>query len=265
MKVKIEEILNKLIAEVIGGRSIDECLKEHAEYAEELRPLLSLAKSITELPKPEPNTEAVEATIQRATALAHKQKAVKRFSFREIFVLRPVAVRVFAAILLVLALAVTTVSLSANSLPGDMFYPVKIAAERVQLFLTIDDKGKARLHAIFAVERTDEFESLLEPGVEISEELLERMLRETDLAIACVMRLDGESAAKVIDQIDDCCHYQMAALEKARDCACQMDIEMIEKAMEECMEQHECLECIRESKRGDKSFAPCNGRLHDLS
>jgi hypothetical protein len=227
--------------------------------------LLHLAKRISDLPKPEPDPEAVEVAVKRATALSPEQKSVKRFSFRDIFLLRPVMVRAFAIILVVLLLGLATVSLSANSLPGDMLYPVKKAAERVQLFLTIDDEGKARLHAIFAEERTDEFESLLEPDVEISEELMEEMLRETDLAIACVLLLDGESATGIIDQIDECCHHQMAVLEKARSCACEMDIEVIEGAMEECMEQHDCIECIRESNLGDRSFYPCSEQPYMLN
>jgi hypothetical protein len=265
MKAKIEEILDRLITEVREGRSIDDCLSQYAEYAAELRPLLHLAKDISDLPKPEPDPEAVEATVKQAVGLAPEEKSAKRFSLREIFVLRPVMVRVFAVIVVVLVLGVATVSLSANSLPGDVLYPVKIAAERVQLFLTIDNEGKARLHAIFAEERTEEFESLLEPGIEISEELMEEMLQQTDLAIACVLLLDGESAARIIDQIEECCHHQMAVLEKARNCACEEDIEAIEKAMQECMDQHECIECIKESGSGDKPYCPCGEQHHIVS
>ena len=58
MKAKIEEILDTLITEVRRGRSIDDCLSQYAEYADELRPLLFMAKSISDLPKPEPDPEA---------------------------------------------------------------------------------------------------------------------------------------------------------------------------------------------------------------
>ncbi|MCK4941103.1 hypothetical protein KAS45_03335 [candidate division WOR-3 bacterium] len=265
MKAKIEEIFDKLIAEVRKGRSVDDCLREYAEYADELKPLLHLANTISDLPKPEPGAGAVEATIKQARAISSGQKRSRRFSFREIFVLRPVMVRVFAIVLLILVFGVATVSLSASSLPGDMLYPVKKATERVQLLLTFNTEGKARLHTVFADKRTDEFESLLEPGVEISEELLAEMLHETDLAIACVVRLDEESSADIIDQIDECCHNQMAVLEKARDCVCEMDIGVIEEAMQECMEQHECIECIKDSDYEDKPFCPCSEEHRILS
>lgn len=257
MKAKIEEILDRLIAEIRKGRSFDDCLLEYPDYADELRPLLHLADSISELPRPEPNAEVVEATVKQATAVSGKQKISKRFSFRDIFVLRPVMVRVFAVILLILVFGVATVSLSANSLPGDVLYAVKVAAERAQLFLTIDTEGKARLHAVFADKRTDEFEALLEPGVEISEELLAQMLRETDLAIACVIDMDRENAVEIIDQIDECCHQQMAVLEKARDCVCEEDIGVIEEAMQECMEQHECIECMQQNNHSPGIDCSC--------
>ncbi len=257
MKAKIEEIFDRLIAEVRKGRSVDDCLHEYAEYADELKPLLYLANTINDLPKPEPSAEAVEATIKQARALSSEQKTSKRFSFREIFILNPVMVRVFAIVLLILVFGVATVSLSANSLPGDVLYPVKIATERVQLLLTIDIEGKARLHAVFADKRTDEFASLLEPGVEISEALLAEMLHQTDLAIACVVVLDEESAAEIIDQIAECCHRQMAVLEKARDCACEVDIAVIEEAMQECVEQRECIECMQQNNESPSTDCSC--------
>jgi hypothetical protein len=247
MKTKIEEILDELIAEVKKGRTVDDCLREYPEYADELRPLLHLVNSIAELPKPEPSPEAIETVIDQARVLSNEQKAPKGFSLREIFALRPVMVRVAAIALLVFVVGLTTVSLSANSLPGHMLYPVKIATERVQLFLTTDTKGKARLHVVYADKRTDEFVSLLTPGVKINEDLLAEMLHETELAINCAELLDENSALEIIDQIDECSKQQMEVLEEARRCACEVDIAVIEEAIKECLDQHKCIECMKSS------------------
>lgn len=245
MKTKIEEILDELIAEVKKGRSVDDCLREYPEYADELRPLLHLVNSIAELPKPEPSAEIIETVINQARVLSSEQRAPKGFSLREIFALRPVMVRVAAITLLVFVVGLTTVSLSANSLPGHMLYPIKIATERVQLFLTTDTKGKARLHVVYADKRTDEFVSLLTPGVKINEDLLAEMLRETGQAINCAELLDENSALEIIDQIDECSKQQMKVLQEARHCACEVDIAVIEEAIQDCLNQHKCIECIK--------------------
>ena len=245
MKAKIDEILDKLIAEVRQGKSPDDCLREYPEHADELRPLLYLASTIDALPRPEPAAEAAEAAIGKIRASLKKTDTPKALSLRRVFVLRPVVVRILAVVFLVLALGATTVMLSANSLPGDMLYPVKTLTERVQLFLTIDTEGKARLHVIFADKRTHEFEALLKPGTRINQDLLAEMLHETELAIECAGLLDKEVAVRIIEQIEKCNNHQMAVLESTRDCACDIDLALIEEAINKCLKQHECIDCMK--------------------
>lgn len=254
MKAKIDEILDKLIAEVREGKSPDDCLREYPEHADELKPLLYLASSIDALPRPEPDAEAVDVALRKTRAFLKETSTPKAFSLRSIFLLRSVIVRVFAVVLLILALGVTTVMLSANSLPGDTLYPVKIATERVQLFLTTDTKGKAKLHVVYADKRTDEFASLLTPEVRINKDLLAEMLYETELAIDCAELLDKETAAEIIDQVAECSKHQMEVLQEARHCACEGDIAVIEEAIKECLNQHKCIECI---KNPDTSNGHC--------
>lgn len=53
---------------------------------------------------------------------------------------------------------------SQSSLPGDVLYPVKIASEKVQTALVVDDVKEADLHLKFSSERLEEVEELAQKG-----------------------------------------------------------------------------------------------------
>jgi hypothetical protein len=53
---------------------------------------------------------------------------------------------------------------SADSLPGDLLYPVKLATEQVRLFLTVDDQAREELLMGFGEERRVEAAAVLESG-----------------------------------------------------------------------------------------------------
>lgn len=72
------------------------------------------------------------------------------------------AVASLASIALALGGWVTTVSASYNALPGDTLYGVKIAAERAQTRLTVDEGARARLRVEFVGRRVDEVAKLSE-------------------------------------------------------------------------------------------------------
>jgi hypothetical protein len=101
------------------------------------------------LPRPEPReafTRALRAQLmaQAPTVLAPRETAWSRFG--AIFgrgLLRP-ALAVAAA---ALVLAVGTEKAAAGSLPGDLAYPLKAAAEQVQLALALDDTTRLQLLA----------------------------------------------------------------------------------------------------------------------
>lgn len=265
MKRKIEEILDQLVAEVNKGRDIDDCLREYSEYADELRPLLYLAQQITDLPKPEPAADSVAATINKARAILSEQGRRARFTLRNIFVLRPIVLKVVAVVLLICLVGFTTVTLSASSLPGNVLYPVKMLAERVQYFLAFDTEGKARLRVMFADRRTNEFACLFEPGLPVNRELLTNMLQATELAIDHIELLSGEDAAQIIAHMAECNHDQMALLEKTRQHACDEDKKVIEDAIKTCFEQHDCIECMQNPNSGRKSYCPCSVPEHTLN
>jgi len=253
MKQKIEEILDQLLDEISQGRAVEDLLHAYPEYADELRPLLQLAQSISVLPKPEPDNDAVRSVIdevRRSAATAHPRKG---FSLRRFVAAHSVLVRAVAITALVLLISLTTVSLSARSLPGDLLYPVKKLSEGVEYFLTLDTEGRARLHIRFADRRTYELSCLIQKNARIDQDLLAEMLNQTKSAIDCTDFLDDETAAEIADHLEACNHQQMELLEDARQSDCDIDTRAIEEAIKTCVEQHHCIECLKsaESAAGD--------------
>jgi len=257
MKRKIEAVLDQLIAEINKGRAVEDCLREYGEYADELRPLLHLAQQITGLPRPEPGRDSVTTTIKKARAISGAQRR-KHFSLQSVFVFRPVLVRVMVIFLLICLVGLTTVTLSASSLPGDVLYPVKLFTEQIQYFLAIDTEGKARLHMMFADRRTNEFACLVEPGLPVNRTLLADMLQATELAIDHIEMLSSEDAAQLMAQMVECNHRQMVLLEEVKLHACDDDTKVIDRALKTCHEQHDCIECMQNPDSGSRSHCPCS-------
>ncbi|MBE0431865.1 hypothetical protein IBX73_00210 [candidate division WOR-3 bacterium] len=257
MQKKIEDILDQLIADVNEGKNVGDRLRDHGAYADELLPLLELYKQIGGLSKPEPDVHRVMATVRKAQALSKEKRTAKLFAIRDIFVFSPMLVRMTATVVLVLLAAMTTVMLSANSLPGDALYPVKRVAERVQYSMTFDAAGKARLHVIFADRRTKELACFVEPGRPLDSGLLIDMLNQTRLAIAHIELLNTEDAALLIAQVARCNRTQLALLEHAKQHAGEPDRERFEEAIRACREQSECIECMQNPNSSDKTHRPC--------
>ncbi len=242
MKQNIEDVFDELIAEICKGKTISDCLRKYPEYEGELGPLLQLAVNINEIPKPEPDLEAVRAAMSRIQKPAVRQKSL---DLRGFFTLRTLSVRAIAVFLFLFVFEVTTVSLSAKSLPGHFLYPVKRFAEDVQHLLTIDSEGMAKFHVVLAGRRTHELSSCVEPGVPLNCALLSEMLHEIDHALEHLSDLSPEGRVRLIDQIYECHLFQLKVLERTRECACDCNTEEIEKAIMSCLEHRECLECIR--------------------
>ena len=246
MKQNIEEILDQLITQMQEGGNLDDLLRAYPEYADALKPLLVLAQQINALPKPEPDARAVDGVVKKVRKSITGEQPARRLSLWRIIVQHPVVVRTVAVVTLLLVAAVTTVSLSARSLPGDLLYPVKMLTEDVQFFLAVDAEGRARLHVRFADERTYELSCLLEKKAQIDEELFAAMLQEIRSAIDCTEFLDEETTAEIVGHLDDCNHHQMALLEETKQSDCDFEIEALEEAIRTCIEQRNCIECMKE-------------------
>ncbi len=243
MKSKIDELFDRLLEEVSSGRDREESLKEYREDAEELRPLLRLAREIYDLPAPEPDSAAVEHTVKKVRERVLALESKRRFLGR-LFSLHPGLVRAIAAAVLLVVIGWTTVVLSASSLPGDLLYPVKCLCERIEFIVTTSPEGKAELHLRCAGRRTDEFVLTFKEGEKINAEVLNAMLREKRLALECSALLDHACCKKMAPKMKRCNEYQMAVLENVKRVAAACDTQMINEAIDSCIDCDRCIERV---------------------
>lgn len=242
MKQRIENVLDELIAEIANGKTVGDCLHEYPQYGEELKSLLQLAVSINNMPKPEPDIEAVRAAMRRIQEPTAQPRGL---SLKGFFTLKMVPIRVAAFLLFLFVFEVTTESLSAKSLPGHVLYPVKRFSEDVQHMLTLDSEGMAKLHVAFAGRRIREWSCMVEPGLPVDCALLDEMIREIEHAFEHLPKLSIEGKVRVIEEMHRCNLLQVEALENGKKCACECNVDKIEEALRSCFEHRECLECIR--------------------
>lgn len=79
--------------------------------------------------------------------------------------LRPASVAL-SAFALIFGGWIATVNASFDTVPGDVFYPVKLATERVQISLATSGQQRAKLHAEFAGRRLDEMNAITSSDLE---------------------------------------------------------------------------------------------------
>jgi hypothetical protein len=241
MRSRIDDVFARLLEEIEDGRSIEDCLAEYPELAEELAPLLHLAGAVKQMPGPVPRPEAVQQAVSSVRHMVRGDtRAARRFSWRA-FLLHPLTVSAALAASLVIVLGWTTVGLSAASLPGEFLYPVKRLSEQVQYFFTTSSEGKAEMHILFADRRTEEFIMTFEPGERIDQQLLESMLREAASAQQFVDKLPAEFGEVLQKRIEVCNQHQLSVLEQAREQTCDCDRDIIDAAINACRTRPGCM------------------------
>jgi len=172
-KNEFDNILNDCLERLIGGETIEACLKDYTEYAAELEPLLKTAVDARKVAAIEPRPEFRERAGHDFQAAIREIGPEKSPGFFGWF---PRWATVVTAVVVVLLAAAGTVAASTSSLPDDPLYRVKLATEAVRLTFTPSALGKAELYASFADERVDEIVRMAEKGnVEKVEQATERM------------------------------------------------------------------------------------------
>ena len=167
------DILEECLRRIDQGEALESVLAEHANMADELRPLLEAARFIS---KPIYVPQAARARSQArflAAARQTRQAEANQARSRLAHDLRQPAllwswlpVRIVAALALVLGLLTSGFygvnHVAAQSFPGDRFYPVKRAVEQVQLQLAPNVAARLKLETEFDLRRTVEIEHLIQ-------------------------------------------------------------------------------------------------------
>jgi hypothetical protein len=167
------EILEECLRRIQEGEALESVLTDYAGMADELRPLLEAARSLS---KPVYVPQAARArsqarflTAARQTRQAKTEQARYRLLHdlrRPVLLWRWLPVRIVAALSLVLALLTSGFygvnHVAAQSIPGDRLYPVKLVVEQVQLQFAPNAATRLKLETEFDQLRKVEVESLIQ-------------------------------------------------------------------------------------------------------
>ncbi|MBU2598002.1 MAG: hypothetical protein KKC53_02300 [Actinobacteria bacterium] len=228
MTTKIEKIIDnciKLISE--NNLSLEQCLKRYPKFKEELRPLLESFIKVKEFEKINPSAifedevkiRFINIVKAKQSQILPKKGMIPRSvtKFSGLWTM-PILAKISIFVILFLFISGFTSILSADSLPGDFLYPVKLATEKVIIFFTSHHE-RANLHAIFAKKRLDEIERMVGKGRTVGiDEALNILESETDSAISYIEDLEIEiRTPEVIDKISENFKKQKEVLEKVKE------------------------------------------------
>lgn len=286
------EEVRKLLAECLDdldrGNSVEECLARYPERREELEPLLHAAQRVRSAPRVAPSEPFREGARERMVRQIRYRQSVqehrsepKRLSFwaglwsrlRASMTVRRFALPVAAAVTVLLVLSmlgVGAVYASAQSLPGDSLYRVKLAGERVRLALSLSESREAKLHLRFASERLKEAAALVERnrGEDI-EPLMREYAEEVEAASGGFQRhrtggRDVTSLSRVLQhqlaqQERRLSRVRQTASEEAR-LAVEQALAASRAAQQQIREQHESPEASATSEPTGKPSATGTAR-----
>lgn len=178
MSSEIQDILDECIDRIsMKGESLEDCLRDYSDKATELRSLLQVAHSLSEMAAIEPRPAfKAEARYRLHMAMSQRRKrsifSISAFGWQR---------RWAPAVATLVALFVIgggAVSVASGSLPGDALYGVKIATENAQLAMTPSEASRVMLHVSFADNRIREMTALAETGRPASmADLIQRLNR----------------------------------------------------------------------------------------
>jgi len=231
--MSLDSVLDACLHDLQAGKiTVDECLAQHPEVAEELKPLLRLAEQLMATPAVKPSPQFVSATRARLLALtppkpapravpfgwslqrwlAHLLALWQNWQWRQAFA---GAVAILVAVVLI---GGGTIVASAESLPDHPLYPVKRAVESARLLLAVSPQSKAALHVEFASRRLNEAMAVAQKGQpDQAKELIQEYSSELLSAVVTLEKAaaQGTSVSEVSSELRGQVAGQQTAVENA--------------------------------------------------
>jgi hypothetical protein len=148
------------------GESLEQVLADYPEWRRELRPALEAVQAVWKARGSDTvpiaamarSREQLRLELQRRQALSPRESAWQRF-WRALHV--PHVASLLVAVTLVLAGLGITGLVTAQALPGQAFYPVKLATERLTMSLPASAAEKLAREEEYDLRRNQEFSALL--------------------------------------------------------------------------------------------------------
>ncbi len=257
MGKRFEDILDICLDHIVrDGWTVERCLETYPEHSSQLEPLLRAGRSVSEGTSVEPKADYKQALKRQVQASIHARAAESQRG-RPFWTLQRGWALVAVALLVVLVGGAGTVTASSSSLPGDVLYPVKTAAERVQGFFTFGDEAKANFYMKLAERRLEEMKSLSEKDRVVPASVVRVMSSNTDRAIGVLGNRDVLDEATVTRLVDLTTDQKLALAELAQKAPAATRVRLME-ALERSNESHARAVGIQANTpvRGNQNSAP---------
>jgi hypothetical protein len=156
---RFNSILNLCLDRVLGGETVEQCLRDYPDQAKELKPLLQTALAAKMASAVEPRREfKARARVEFQAALRDMKSNRKQSSsfFHWRWQWQPAWSIALAVLVIFILGGGGSIIAARNVMPDNPLYSVKLFTENVQLALTPSDTGKTELNAKFADRRAEE-------------------------------------------------------------------------------------------------------------
>ncbi|MFQ5867614.1 MAG: DUF5667 domain-containing protein [bacterium] len=264
MKKPIEEILDICLEKIGEGIPLEEVLRRYPDYAHEVKELLAIARDIKDTPSPEPSERGMASCLVKlGEALQlQKEKPPKAKIPRLLYFPSPAWAKALVFIVIIIFISWGTVTLSANSLPGDFLYPIKLITEQVKFFLIANPEGKVELRLIYSEERMQELVRHLDKKRELNTQLLKAMLDEATLALQDITRLPERERPVYYSRLEHLNAYQKDVLENLKSkVISRQQKEELENTIQMCGNRRQWMGRMRRREVSPGKWGPhCGGR-----
>lgn len=255
MDSRLEKVFNTCLKKLGEGIPVDQALENYPEYKEEVKELLAIAKMIENASLPRLRDEAVDSCLTRVhNAISLQKKPIwtaglLRWQWARLFEF-PSAAWAKALALVVVAFFVSwaSINVSADTLPGDFFYSIKLANEKIRLILCTDDQKKAELRLMYSTVRMRELVRCLDEKGEFNPHVLTAMLDETALVTDNISRLPKERAADYYLKLERHCAYQRDVLVSLNSRVPAYQKQALNEAIQLCHHRMEWMGKVRRSE-----------------
>jgi hypothetical protein len=224
MTTSLTDVLDTALERLRAGESLPDILAHYPAHVESLAPLLNAAVALAPLRAVEmPPAAALAADREKfLSEIAQMQPQpvssgplvrlkgwlARRFPKRTLETSRPKEKRQMVVLLakatlifsLIFGSAGGVAVLSADSLPGSLLYPAKLAVEQVRLNFASGPADRAMLHLELAQVRVQEMEQLAQAGDAPGEATLNRLQTHLERGLNLAARLPEESMLDWLSQ-----------------------------------------------------------------
>lgn len=231
--MSLDSVLDACLHDLQAGKiTVEECLAQYPEAAEELKPLLRLAEQLMATPAVKPSPQFVSATRARLLQLTPPKPAPRAAPFGwglqrwlanllalwQSWQWRQAFASAMAILVAVVLIGGGTVVASAESLPDHPLYPVKRAVESARLLLAVSPQSKAALRVEFASRRLNEAMAVAQKGQpDQAKELIQEYSSELLSAVVTLEKAaaQGASVSDVSSELRGQVAGQRTAVENA--------------------------------------------------